>query len=141
MIIKQFKILNNFKSIRKTFSIKIKSTIKDIKTESQSKEFETYDNLDQPIKKEFYEELRDSIMSLDTPKKLRYWLAFHTIPSILFFTQLPNIIWIYQLFWSGTVSCLAMIGYEFYSDKNEKNILDIHIIGGYIYLYSDSLFV
>jgi hypothetical protein len=115
------------------FNSKIKSTLKETsQTEKIKEDFETYDDLPTDRKKDFYEEYRDSIMIIYNDRKLRYWYAFHTMPAILFLPNLMNYLWIYQIFWSGTVAGIGMVCYDLYSDRNEKTALDLHIIARYI---------
>jgi hypothetical protein len=114
------------------FNMKIKSSIKETQTEKRVEDyFETYDKVPLERKKEFYEEYRDSIMILDSNRKMRYWYAFHSLPAILFIPKLMSFLWIYQIFWSGTLAGLGMVSYDLYSDRKEKNALDIHIIVRY----------
>jgi hypothetical protein len=124
----------------KHFNIKIKSTIKEAsKDEKIEIDYETYDNLPSDKKKAFYEEYRDSIISIDNDQRLRYWYAFHSIPAILFMPNLMNFLWVYQIFWSGTVTGIGMVCYDLYSNESEKTTLDRHIITRYILILSSLL--
>lgn len=112
------------------FNIKIKSTIRETTSEAKIEDnFETYDKVPIDRKKEFYEEYRDSIMTLESGRKMRYWYIFHSIPAILLMPYLMSYLWLYQIFWSSTVAGLGMVCYDLYSDRKEKFALDLHIIG------------
>ena len=112
---------------------KIKSNVKGTsETDNLKDDFETYDNVPSDKKKDFYEDYRDSIMIINSDRKLRYWYAFHTIPAIIFIPNLMNYLWVYQIFWSGTVAGIGMVCYDLYSDRKEKLALDLHILVRYI---------
>ena len=114
------------------FNIKIKSSIKESQTNNKNEdEFETYDKVPIDRKKEFYEDYRDSIMILDSGRKMRYWYALHSLPAILYIPKLISFLWIYQIFWSGSLAGLGMVCYDLYSDRKEKSALDLHIIVRY----------
>jgi hypothetical protein len=111
------------------FNTKIKSKIRETPIEEKvEQEFETFDKLPHDKKKDFYQDYRDSIMTIESGRKLRYWYILHSLP-IIFFPNYLSYLWIYQIFWSGTVAGLGMVCYDLYSDKKEKGALDLHIIG------------
>jgi hypothetical protein len=115
---------------RKNFTTKIKSTVKPIQKEIKIEE--TFDNIPQNHKKEFYDSLKYSIMVLDYPVKLRYWLIGHGIPIILTSYDPLSILWLYQSLWSSAAIGLATHSYEFYFNSQERVLLKLVIILGYI---------
>jgi hypothetical protein len=118
-----FKKLNIFK-----FSNKIKSKVRSINMNITNEQ--SYDKIEQSLQKDFNEEIKFSILLLDTPVKLRYWLVGHTIPFGISIMNPFGVLWIYQAFWTGAAIGLAMHSYEFYANLSEKRVLNGFLILG-----------
>ncbi len=80
--------------------------------------------------KAYYTDLRDASLNLKNSgiKYMLFGYILHLSPFFLFAKYTSNFIWVYQIFWIGTSVGLVHSAYEFYSDKNEKKILDNHLL-------------
>jgi hypothetical protein len=117
----------------KNFTIKIKSSVKPVNITSQNvkaDDSKTFDDIPKKHRKDFYNELKFSIMSLDSHIRLRYWLAGHSLPLIICYYDPLGFLWVYQMFWAFTGVGLACNSYEFYSDISEKNNITGFIVLG-----------
>jgi hypothetical protein len=111
-------------------SIFVKPKLKDISKDDKSN-FKVLASLNDQQTKKYYTELRDSLINMDQPpNKTIIWFGVHSIPVIVLFYSLPGILWIHQVFWISTSMGLAFTSYEMYSSKEEKEILDMHMIIG-----------
>jgi hypothetical protein len=121
----------NFKFVRKLFSTKIKSKVKPIAKDV--KPVETFDDIPVRHKQDYYDEIKYSILVLDTPVRIRYWLLAHSLPVLTTLQDPLNILWLYQTFWASTAIGLASHSFEFYASVKERSVLKRFILLGYIF--------